>query len=344
MRYCQRCRLCIRWLLLGPLDQPPLLVHYPIQFKALAGAVLCIAAFWAADFFTITLPKAERQASLQPQCEYEDQELTENASTLWIYFMFFLAARLFLSIPRVTAYVVDNEALTAGRPCRRYCFHILIHGPLYMFCVASALYCVQLVLAKCAPYNEALYKDLNLYATYSCMVSILCFVLSVWQDRLVVAASSHRARDKRRAPEGTLASIPTIQYDPALFGEGEDKLYHSECPICLMEWDHDDSIKVTSCGHAFHEACLGGWLERNRTCALCRRDLAQRTLLEELDVSRSVSAITATPRTATTRTATTSATRGVTTSADAGSPEPVPVNDAAMGVHAETIGMRIDSV
>jgi hypothetical protein len=325
----------MQWLLVGSLVESHLPVHYPFQFKALAGAVVGISAFWAADFFTITLPRAHRQDSVQSECELEGKELTENAKTLWYYFLFFVAARLLFSVPRVTACVSDSERSLSRRCCRRYCLHMLIHGPLYMFCVASATFCMQIVAAKCASYNEALYQDLNLYATYSCMVSIMSFILAVWQDRLVAEAYREQAREKRRAPEGTINSIPTVRYDPSFFGEGEDKLYHSECPICLMEWDTEDRIKVTACNHAFHEECLSRWFLTNRTCALCRRDLTRRPLDRETAVAR-------TPRT---RTATASAAGGDQASTGAGSLEPVQaIDDPEMGVNPQTIGMRMESV
>jgi hypothetical protein len=305
-------------------------VHYPFQFKVLATAVLGMAAIWAADFFTITPPNPNHQGATPPVgCEVEGRELADNANTLWYYFLLVLMSRLVYSIPRVTACIVDTDRNAFHRPCRRYCLRMLVHGPLYMFCLASALFCVQLVLAQCAAWNEALYQDLMHYGTYSCMVSIMCFLLAVWQDRLIAEASREQVRDKRRAPEGTLESITTVRYDPSLFGEGEDKLYHSECPICLMEWNSEDRIKVTSCAHAFHEECLGAWLRTNRTCALCRRDLA----IGEAGVSR----------TSTTRTATTSVARGANT--EAGSLEPVPaVDDPELGVAPQTIGAGIESV
>jgi hypothetical protein len=257
----------------------------------------------------------------------EDKELTENAETLWLYFLFFVTIRLGFAIPRVTAYVVDIERTSAHRPCRRYGLHMLIHGPLYMFCVASALFCVQLVMAKCAPNNEALYQDLNLYATYGCMVSIMCFILAVWQDRLIAEANRAQSREKRRAPEGTINTIPTVDYDPALFGEGTS--YHSECPICLMEWDIEDKIKVTFCDHAFHEDCLGRWFQTNHTCALCRRDLTRRPSDAEANV-------TSTP----------SSRPGAASLAGAGSPETVHTNaDPEAGVVSpQMIGSPLEAV
>lgn len=76
-------------------------------------------------------------------------------------------------------------------------------------------------------------------------------------------------------PEDLIARIPSVPYDPSLFGAQDGRLYHGECPICLGEFGAEDEIKVPLCGHPFHEDCLGRWLRRQRTCALCRRDVAQ---------------------------------------------------------------------
>jgi len=76
-------------------------------------------------------------------------------------------------------------------------------------------------------------------------------------------------------PEDCIARIPTVPYDPNLFGPQDGRLYHGECSICLEEFGPDDEIKVLPCGHPFHKECLGRWLCAQRTCALCRRDVAQ---------------------------------------------------------------------
>lgn len=45
-----------------------------------------------------------------------------------------------------------------------------------------------------------------------------------------------------------------------------------ECTICT---DAIASARATTlvCGHIFHQACIGKWLERANTCPLCRADV-----------------------------------------------------------------------
>jgi hypothetical protein len=56
--------------------------------------------------------------------------------------------------------------------------------------------------------------------------------------------------------------------------DGTRELPSECCPICLGDWEPQDSIKFTPCGHAFHEECLGEWMQHKLRCALCRQDLA----------------------------------------------------------------------
>ena len=44
---------------------------------------------------------------------------------------------------------------------------------------------------------------------------------------------------------------------------------HENCPICL-EYITDDTIKITSCHHNFHNECLTQWIRTNNSCPLRR--------------------------------------------------------------------------
>jgi hypothetical protein len=81
-------------------------------------------------------------------------------------------------------------------------------------------------------------------------------------------------RTKDGAPAGTLEKMRVKRFDPEL-KEFKDS---PECCVCLAAFDTSQEIRVTSCGHAFHGRCLGNWLKVNRTCPLCRRDLAAAVL------------------------------------------------------------------
>jgi hypothetical protein len=74
-----------------------------------------------------------------------------------------------------------------------------------------------------------------------------------------------------------LANLETHIFDGTSFEQQEGELCHGACAICLSAWDLQDQMKLTPCGHAFHEECLKGWLTRKQTCALCRKALTSCT-------------------------------------------------------------------
>ncbi|KAF9010126.1 hypothetical protein BDQ17DRAFT_1347587 [Cyathus striatus] len=43
------------------------------------------------------------------------------------------------------------------------------------------------------------------------------------------------------------------------------------CGICLSQFRGDDLAGLGSvCKHAFHQKCIKKWLDRNKTCPMCR--------------------------------------------------------------------------
>ncbi|CAE6215510.1 unnamed protein product [Arabidopsis arenosa] len=54
----------------------------------------------------------------------------------------------------------------------------------------------------------------------------------------------------------------------------EDK-YGLECAICLLEFEEEHIFLrlLTTCYHVFHQECIDQWLESNKTCPVCRRNL-----------------------------------------------------------------------
>lgn len=199
---------------------------------------------------------------------------------LFVYFSWFAVARLSLFIPCIAIRVAQVQSRTHGF-CRTYCVHLILRdGPLYIFVVGSLLFWFHLMQSpQCETKSTELYRTLKLYAIYSCMVSIFALLLAYWHNKLLLDAMREiyeiREEMAQAAPPDTLVSLETKAYNPELFGDEDGKIYAAECPICLLNWEADDVIKVTPCSHAFHEECLGHWLKTARTCALCRQDLTK---------------------------------------------------------------------
>lgn len=55
--------------------------------------------------------------------------------------------------------------------------------------------------------------------------------------------------------------------------DGAESRLEEICSICTENLENN--VVVTSCTHYFHEACLKPWLDRARTCPLCRKELVQ---------------------------------------------------------------------
>ena len=44
-----------------------------------------------------------------------------------------------------------------------------------------------------------------------------------------------------------------------------------QCLICLDDYQPEEDIRVMSCRHAFHQACVDEWLQTGRNnCPACR--------------------------------------------------------------------------
>jgi len=253
-------------------------VNYPPRFKAVVATVVMSGFMWVSNYLTHVLPTIETHSDTP--CKYNDSQLTYNAKMLFVYFVWLALARSSLFLPCVATRVALVQSRTHGF-CRTYCVHLVIRdGPLYIFVVGSMLFWFHLMQSPtCEERSPELYKTLQLYAIYSCLISILCLLVAYWHNKILIDTarqiSEQIIMEDRSAPAGTLERLETRTFDPACFGDEEGKEFPGECPICLGTWEPDELIKVTVCRHAFHEECIGNWLRSARTCALCRQDLTK---------------------------------------------------------------------
>mmetsp|Transcript_85420 Transcript_85420/g.190762 ORF Transcript_85420/g.190762 Transcript_85420/m.190762 type:complete len:377 (+) Transcript_85420:80-1210(+) len=271
--HCLRFFSCL--LDVWPGDRRWLRVQYPLAFKVFGLLALGMSAFWLMRFVIAPWPE---YAAAPPSdlCQYNKDQLRYNANALSMYFISFAVVRLPSFLPCVAARIADMQSGAQGLCCM-YIMHMVLHGPLYVFGIGSALFWIQIMQAPGCEVNDPhLYNHFKMYALYSCFISVLCLFLVYWQSKIIGEAARLEEEYGRRAPPGALSAMVTCLYNPALFGDEEGKQYPAECPICLAAWERHEVIKVTPCGHAFHEECLGRWLQSERTCAICRRDVTSR--------------------------------------------------------------------
>ena len=58
-------------------------------------------------------------------------------------------------------------------------------------------------------------------------------------------------------------------------GAGTAPEEEEQCTICRMEFEDEDELSVLPCGHRYHVACLSAWLQDNKTCPICSRELPE---------------------------------------------------------------------
>lgn len=58
-------------------------------------------------------------------------------------------------------------------------------------------------------------------------------------------------------------------------GDKGNRFGDVECYICLVDFEVGDSYrKVMACKHIFHEDCLKAWLNKERSCPVCKTNLS----------------------------------------------------------------------
>eukprot|EP00931_Biecheleriopsis_adriatica_P115146 TRINITY_DN90983_c0_g1_i1.p1 TRINITY_DN90983_c0_g1~~TRINITY_DN90983_c0_g1_i1.p1 ORF type:complete len:430 (+),score=49.27 TRINITY_DN90983_c0_g1_i1:120-1292(+) len=269
------------WWMICMYNHPDRLeVQYPLRFTLLVIVVLVMAATWVGNFFISVHPLLQETED-GVDCRYALNQLKYNARVLFVYFVWFGVARASLFLPCILARVATVQSRTHGF-CRTYCVHLVVRdGPIYIFVVGSVLFWFNILRSpSCEDRSPKLYQTLKIYAVFSCLLSCACVIVVYWHNKLIANTldfSIWIPEAARRAPPDTIIKLETRAYDESVFGDEEGKLYPSECAICLGTWEADDVIKVTPCAHAFHEECIGNWLNSARTCALCRKDLVQLT-------------------------------------------------------------------
>mmetsp|Transcript_1571 Transcript_1571/g.3537 ORF Transcript_1571/g.3537 Transcript_1571/m.3537 type:complete len:339 (+) Transcript_1571:45-1061(+) len=264
--YCRRV-----WLVLS--GSGHIRIHYPKRFKVLCALGFVCSVVMVLNFF-LDMARATSEAS-RPYCRFHNAQLQQNANMLFLYFLSVIFVRSFAFLPGVAAQIALVRPQTHGT-CWVYAIHLVVHGPLYIFSMGSLLFWVQLLQApSCQAQNPSLYKSFTLHAGFSSAASSVFLIIVFWHTRLLAVGIRAQQEDRRRAPPDTIEKLHACVYDEAIFGDEEGKRFPSECPICLSTWESQDIIKITPCLHAFHEDCLRGWLNSERTCALCRRDVTE---------------------------------------------------------------------
>lgn len=65
-----------------------------------------------------------------------------------------------------------------------------------------------------------------------------------------------------------------IKYQIILKGKTlKDENLIRECVICLQNININEKIIKLRCNHYFHKSCVLLWINKNKTCPTCRKDI-----------------------------------------------------------------------
>lgn len=76
----------------------------------------------------------------------------------------------------------------------------------------------------------------------------------------------HKERETDAQKSYSVCLLPTVRAGDVCV---------EECAICLESVEEDEGVAHLSCGHGFHQCCMGRWIQQGATsaCPLCRSDV-----------------------------------------------------------------------
>ena len=71
------------------------------------------------------------------------------------------------------------------------------------------------------------------------------------------------------APVVFYRSLPEVRIESKHLDDADTKT----CSVCQEDFALGEMATLLPCGHLFHGKCIVQWLEKNRTCPLCRKEV-----------------------------------------------------------------------
>ncbi|KAL3689400.1 hypothetical protein R1sor_015709 [Riccia sorocarpa] len=89
-------------------------------------------------------------------------------------------------------------------------------------------------------------------------------------EELVALGEAVGTQNKGLASEA-ISALPTSSYvvDKRSSGCGTE-----QCVICRLEYEEGDSLSTLPCKHLYHTECIQQWLQINKVCPVCNKEVA----------------------------------------------------------------------
>ncbi|KAJ8783053.1 hypothetical protein J1605_009661 [Eschrichtius robustus] len=109
---------------------------------------------------------------------------------------------------------------------------------------------------------------MSLFTFLAATVAYL-FLYCAWRPR--VPNSSTRRR--RQIKADVKKAIGQLQLQVLKEGDKELDPDENNCVVCFDIYKPQDVVRILTCKHFFHKACIDPWLLAHRTCPMCKCDI-----------------------------------------------------------------------
>ncbi|XP_058082069.1 E3 ubiquitin ligase BIG BROTHER-related-like [Magnolia sinica] len=79
--------------------------------------------------------------------------------------------------------------------------------------------------------------------------------------------------ERRGLEMDAIASLPSSTYK---FQPMSNESF-TQCVICQIDYEEGESLVVLPCKHPYHSECINKWLQINRVCPICGKEVASST-------------------------------------------------------------------
>ena len=77
----------------------------------------------------------------------------------------------------------------------------------------------------------------------------------------------------RGASSSVIEALPETRHRVGAGTGGAGPTSAESCSVCLEEYAEGDRVRTLPCGHQFHSRCVDRWLQNNRACPICKKEI-----------------------------------------------------------------------